>query len=176
MCIRLTLIWLYCQCNLCSLSLERCCRHGEVTWQLRKTCTDKPFLCQALHIIVNSIIVAPQADKMKNISHKNNLSTNNILWATTYRLPILPIFYLISNDWMFFLACLFFFKFQIHHLFITQAWASSASWHIDDFHPTLISACYIATFLQVPLDIQAVRLMGLLQHSHAPRARGGCKM
>lgn len=92
---------------LCRLSLERCCRHGEVTWQLRKTCTDKPFLCQALHIIMNSIIVAPQADKMKNISHKNNLSTNNILWATTYRLPILPVFYLIYNDWMFFLACLF---------------------------------------------------------------------
>lgn len=47
----------------------------SVKWPGRRrvheeTCTDKPFPCQALHIIMNSIIASPQADQITNISHK----------------------------------------------------------------------------------------------------------
>lgn len=49
----------------------RSCPFNEVTWQmLCKACMDKPCLCQALHIIVNPIMVAPQAGSMGNYPQK----------------------------------------------------------------------------------------------------------
>lgn len=58
----------------------RSCPFNETTWQmLHKACMDKPYLCQALHIIVNPITDAPQASRMENIpkydnDYKKNLS------------------------------------------------------------------------------------------------------
>lgn len=64
----------------------RSCPFSEVTWQmLCNACMDKPCLCQALHIIVNPIMAAPQASSVgENIPKMKMASKKAINYSFTY--------------------------------------------------------------------------------------------